>query len=360
MATADIQLPAPEPITNGLDNVQVDRPISAVPQALFDPEKHLSFQPPEGFITLKELGLSDEKAISPVAITQPFPLFSIEGVTQMRADLFRKEVVEKHGYATVKGCYKMRGYSDDTPFVDSVWHSKAVLNACSKAAGVDLSVVYDYEIGHLNVQFDAIADKLSITDELPSAIPPALDDRPAALKSTSEEDEEMAAVRNWHTDSYPWVCVVMLSDPTNMAGGETGLRCGDGSVLKMRGPGIGWAVMMQGGCIEHIALRAVGTGERITMVTSFRPRDPNLRDVSNLKNVKRSSNWEKLFKQWSSYRLDVLSKRVTAFKAKLDAHDRMMANEIRDAVMAWKDEQIEFLNHTANEMVGDGREGSQY
>jgi hypothetical protein len=357
MAAVDVQLPASGAIANGLDKVGIT--LKAAKPATFDPKKHLCFQPPDSLLTLEELGLSGEKSISPVAITQPFPLFTIEAVKEMRADLFRKEVVGKHGNATFKGCYKMRGYSKDTPFVDSVWRNKAVLDACSKAAGVELSVVYDYEIGHVNVQFDAVADKQSLTDVLPSAMPPALDDRPAAVKSAAEEDAELNAIRNWHTDSYPWVCVVMLSDPTNMAGGETGLRKGDGSTLKVRGPGIGWAVMMQGGCIEHIALRGVGTGERISMVTSFRPRDPNVRDVSNLTNVKRSSKWDELFKQWSSYRLDVMSKRAADFKVKLDAKD-MTASEIRDAVTAWKNEQIEYLNHTADEMMGDGREGSQY
>jgi hypothetical protein len=357
MATADVQLPASGPITNGLDKVEMT--LKAVQPAMFDPEKHLCFKAPENFVTLQELGLSEEKAISPVAITEPFPLFTIEGVKEMRADLFRKEIVGKYGAPTFQGCYKMRGYSKDTPFVDSAWRSKAVLDACSKAAGVDLSVVYDYEIGHINVQFDAIADTPSITDRLPSAMPPAQDDRPAAIKSAADENEEMKAAGSWHRDSYPWVCVVMLSDPTNMTGGETGLRKGDGSTMKVRGPGMGWAVMMQGGCIKHIALRAIGTGERISMVTSFRPRDPNVMDVSNLINVKRSSRWDELFKQWSSYRLEVLSQRAADFKAKLDAKE-MTASEIRDAVTAWKNEQIEYLNHTANEMLGDGREGSQY
>lgn len=354
MGTATIQLP----LADGLDNVKTAFP--AADPATFDPEKHLCFQPPESCITLKELGLSEELAISPMAITQPFPLFTIEGVKEMRADLFRKEVVGKHGYrSTFKGCYKMRGYSKDTPFVDSVWRSKAVLDACSKAAGMDLSVMYDYEIGHVNVQFDATADTPSITDVLPSAMPPALDDRPAAVKSVAEEDTEMTAIGDWHTVSYPWVCVVMLSDPSHMTGGETGLRRGDGSTLKVHGRGIGWAVMMQGGCVDHIALRAVGTGERIAMVTSFRPRDPNMRDVSTLVSVKPSSRWDDLFRQWSSYRLDVISKRAADFKAKLDATENMTASEIRNAVMAWKNEQIEYLNHTANEMIGDKREGSQ-
>jgi hypothetical protein len=76
----------------------------------------------------------------------------------------------------------------------------------------------------------------------------------------------------------------MVSDSTNMAGGELALRKGNGSNLKVRFPGIGWAVMMQGICVEHIALKGQGAAGRITMVSSFRPRDPLLKDWSNLVN----------------------------------------------------------------------------
>lgn len=40
----------------------------------------------------------------------------------------------------------------------------------------------------------------------------------------------------WHTDSYPFFCVTMLSDCTDMIGGETALRNGNGEVVEVRGP----------------------------------------------------------------------------------------------------------------------------
>ena len=40
----------------------------------------------------------------------------------------------------------------------------------------------------------------------------------------------------WHYDSYPFVCVVMLSDCTGMIGGETALRTSSGDIMKVRGP----------------------------------------------------------------------------------------------------------------------------
>lgn len=63
-------------------------------------------------------------------------------------------------------------------------------------------------------------------------------------KRSHDEDEGIAGcpweddkpVVGWHTDSYPFVCVTMLSDCTNMVGGETALRTADGTVMKVRGP----------------------------------------------------------------------------------------------------------------------------
>lgn len=313
----------------------------------FDPAKHMSFQPPQSIITLRELLLSEENACSPVAITQPFPLFSREGVIEMRKDVFRKEVVLKHGQKIKPGVYKMRGYSKDTPFVDAVWRSPEVINACSQAAGIDLQVIFDYEIGHVNVQLDELADKASIADVLPPAIPPKTPY--TAQEDHSDTSADLTSVRDWHVDSYPWVCVCMLSDPEGMKGGETGLQKGDGSVVKMLGPGTGWAVMMQGGCINHIALKAYGAKERITMVTSFKAKNPLATDMSTLNITNKSSRLEELFLQWTTYRLDILSKRALALKERIESGG-MEADDIKNDMDEWVKVQTKYLNVTCREM----------
>lgn len=48
-------------------------------------------------------------------------------------------------------------------------------------------------------------------------------------------DQELPAVA-WHYDSFPFVCVTMLSDCTDMVGGETALRTPSGDIMKVRGP----------------------------------------------------------------------------------------------------------------------------
>jgi len=90
----------------------------------------------------------------------------------------------------------------------------------------------DYEIGNINF---SVKSEEQAQGEL-AAI--------SRQKQYFADDEGIAGcpweddkpVVGWHTDSYPFVCVLMLSDCTNMVGGETALLTGDGNVLKVRGP----------------------------------------------------------------------------------------------------------------------------
>ena len=82
----------------------------------------------------------------------------------------------------------------------------------------------DYEIGHINL---SMKTEKQINEEL--AI---INNR----KRSFVDDEDDKPIVGWHTDSYPFVCVLMLSDCTNMVGGETALRTANGEVIKVRGP----------------------------------------------------------------------------------------------------------------------------
>jgi hypothetical protein len=118
------------------------------------------------------------------------------------------------------------------PFTHDAWHSPETLAIISKLAGVDLIPWSDYEVAHINFSVK--------TDEQTEAELAAINKQ----KRFFADDEGIAGcpweddkpVVGWHTDSYPFVCVLMLSDCTNMVGGETALRTGNGEVLKVRGP----------------------------------------------------------------------------------------------------------------------------
>jgi hypothetical protein len=101
-------------------------------------------------------------------------------------------------------------------FVAEAWKSRKTLEIISRIAGIDLVPVIDYEIGHINISI------------------------PGAIKKEKDgviiAEENGKAVVGWHRDSYPFVCVLMMSDTTGMVGGETALKTGTGGVMKVRGP----------------------------------------------------------------------------------------------------------------------------
>lgn len=224
-------------------------------------------------------------------------------------------------------------------------------SVCSLAAQTELEVLMDYEIGQLNVQMPAGVDKdAPITSNLPPSEPPIHLQEDEFTSNGDATDQGKALVSAWHHDSYPWVCVLMLSDPIHMRGGETALRTGDGSIMKIKPPGRGYAVMMQGGSIEHAALPCLGDGERITFVTSFRPRDPTYRDRCTLRTVRPISHLDELYRQWSHYRMIVFEQRAAILRRDLEKGGRS-AEEIRELVGEWGQEQMDFLQRTMEEMV---------
>lgn len=90
----------------------------------------------------------------------------------------------------------------------------------------------NYDIGHINLSVKSEQQTQEERAEIENQ------------KRFFAEDEGIAGcpweddkpVVGWHTDSYPFVCVLMLSDCTDMVGGETALRTADGNVIKVRGP----------------------------------------------------------------------------------------------------------------------------
>ena len=101
-------------------------------------------------------------------------------------------------------------------FIFEAWKHPETLAIVSKIAGVELVPVMDYEIGHINMSVPGVRKEYDHSILM------------------SEDDED--AIVGWHRDSYPFVCVLMMSDTTGMVGGETALRTGFGDIKKVRGP----------------------------------------------------------------------------------------------------------------------------
>ncbi|PLB54904.1 hypothetical protein P170DRAFT_483704 [Aspergillus steynii IBT 23096] len=343
MAPAALGSPRLAPTVVGPTTKKATRPTRQLPRSLiegakvekkmpFDPDTHIIYQPPEKIHLMSELGL-EGAGISPNAISEPFPLFSEAAIKQMRAEIFSDPVLADCQYASTFCTNMIRGMGHQrAPFVYDAWKSSRLLSSVSEVAGVDLVPAWEYEVANINI---AVKDD----DEAESSIDQMVD----------VKDDNTAAF-GWHYDSFPFVCVAMLSDCTHMVGGETAVQLPSGDIKKFRGPAMGYAVVMQGRYLQHQALKAIGGRERISMVTPFRPKDPLVRDEIVLVGVRGISNLSEVYPQYYEYRLDVLEERIRARKkaerARETAYRPFSLAEERDWIRAQRD----YLDSMLNEM----------
>ena len=119
VAGATMKKPAPPPKVIGPTNTRATRPTNRIPQDIiddariveketFDPERHLQFLPPTCIYTMKEIGLEGQ-GISPVAASEPFPLFTPEAIKQIRAEIFSELVLRDCQYASSFAKNMVRG-----------------------------------------------------------------------------------------------------------------------------------------------------------------------------------------------------------------------------------------------------------
>ncbi|KAI9739548.1 MAG: hypothetical protein M1834_006264 [Cirrosporium novae-zelandiae] len=305
----------------------------------FDPKKHVAFEPPEKVWQMIDIGFPHSKGVSPVAVSEPFRLFSAEAIQEMRNEVLSDEIWNNHRLA---------------PFVYDAWKSPEVLAIVSKIAGVELVPEMDFEIGHINISVKSEEQRAKDMAVVKEKAAREADEGVSGCPWEDDETSEKSVV-GWHTDSYPFVCVLMLSDCTAMIGGETALKTGTGEIKKVRGPQVGCAAILQGRYIEHQALPAFNQSERITMVTSFRPRSPSLPDDTVLTTVRPISDLSELYYQFSEYRLEILEERIRTqlknMREKKQAGKKLNTVELKDFLRA----QEVFLAHMNKEMVEEGK-----
>jgi hypothetical protein len=102
------------------------------------------------------------------------------------------------------------------PFTYDAWKSPEVLQKISEVAGIDLVPSIDFEIANINI---TVPDKNADVEKVVNLM----------------SNQDLPAV-SWHYDSFPFVCVTMLSDCSGMVGGETAMRSSKGDIMKIRGP----------------------------------------------------------------------------------------------------------------------------
>ncbi|KAJ5775685.1 uncharacterized protein N7511_000696 [Penicillium nucicola] len=321
--------------------------VSENKEEVFDPNVHLDYTPPSKKITLEDLLLKQSPNASPVAGTVPFPLLSPEGVRAYRRALFQKDVIGKCASSPFPGTLVLRDAVKQSKFVNDFWTHPETMRIVSDAVDVPLEIVMPTEIGHTNIQVEGrtipeMASNLNVE--------PSLEKLELSVEDRAYDPlKDASAIIPWHDDSYPYVCVLMLSDTEGMIGGETYIQKGDGESQKVEGPQIGHAVMLQGGEVKHLAARAKGVKERISTITSYRSKMPNVYDSSYMTNVRPYADMSTIYPEWAHYRLRKLRDELNLYleKAEKEHNYAHGTGEVQSLIH----NQIEYLQRTSRQMV---------
>ncbi|KAL1890311.1 hypothetical protein Sste5346_008313 [Sporothrix stenoceras] len=327
--------------------------VAEAPVLPFEPAIHLAFEPPAARHSFTELGLDRPTTAPDVCYTDPFPLFSAEGVRMIRQELLSKKVLDKHLTSWPRAPCIISYHEETATWINNMWNHPAVRECIETAFGEKLKILGRRgEVGHCNVQL-GFGGKEAVYD---------LKAEPSPPKTESEKDDDGPYSKTltdaWHRDSTQLVVVVMLSDTSTMDGGETAIRVGGGKVLKARGASAGTAVLLQGAHTPHAALRATNIHERISMVTSWHFANPDLDDTgTSLRSVKPDNPLGAVITDdFFSHKLKKLRDRIDVQLERLeerrvrpteDPHRPLLG---REAIEGWAREQVSLLTHTAWEL----------
>ncbi|KAG9966685.1 hypothetical protein KCU61_g67, partial [Aureobasidium melanogenum] len=311
---------------------------------VFDPKIHLEYSPAENVFSLADLGIEEHEYTTPIAGCTPFKLLSMEGVMAYRRALLRKKVFDECAGYPFPGTVTLRNVAKVSKFVSDFWTHPRTVSIISDALGIKVEAIMPTEIGHTNIQVSGPGDVLGQLRVQPSQ---------EALPLTDEEEAydplSGSSVIPWHVDSYPYVCIIMLSDTTHMKGGETYISGKD--IQAVKGPSLGTAVVLQGGQVKHLAARTFGSAERITTITSFRAAEVGRFDDSRLANLRAYDNLPELYSQWSVYRLRKMRDEINAALVEIDRTTQAGHTFVHQKTENLCEELSKYAKRTARQMV---------
>jgi hypothetical protein len=194
-----------------------------------------------------------------LAFSAPFRVLSDEGVRAMREAIYNNE---RFAQTTDRAPKVLRGLGYRSSFIRDFTYSPQVLEHLSHMSGNPVHP-HDMPLNIAHVNFGEIGNEQPVDE--------------------------------WHLDSVPYVMVVLLSDATDMQGGNLQVaRLGDAKeTLKkiaidgidmkdvdvVNYPGPGYAIFMQGSRIAHGVTPVSSAREpRLTLVNSYQSRNPFAED----------------------------------------------------------------------------------
>lgn len=84
-------------------------PANKISPKTFNPEEHLRFQDAPESLSMHDIGMAG-LGISPVAVSEPFPLFSEEAIQHMRKEIFTQEVWNNCMFSSDFAACQLRGH----------------------------------------------------------------------------------------------------------------------------------------------------------------------------------------------------------------------------------------------------------
>lgn len=113
-SSAPYSCPNPAPTVSNETAIEDESgKVEQAPKPAFDPEKHLAFTPPSKVHSMKELGYRDDVGVSPVGVSEPFPLFSEEAIKQMRSEVLSEDVWNRYRYSSNLAQCQLRGFAPE-------------------------------------------------------------------------------------------------------------------------------------------------------------------------------------------------------------------------------------------------------
>ncbi|MEH2395695.1 MAG: hypothetical protein V7K21_29945 [Nostoc sp.] len=254
-------------------------------EPIYNPQHHLALEKPTKIYRLDEFGYEESiiaKFPTNLAITSPIRLLSEEGVAAL------------HEVSLALQCYSQSCERIPNMVRGGVYRSKFVRDLCL---------------------CPIVAEFLS---EIAS-IPLAAHSMPLMLGHFNFAPQDFTqAIDKWHTDSIAFDYVLMVTNPSQLAGGKfqyfNGTKEEGEELLKHTKdlpedrimtpvfPDAGYAVLQQGSMVMHRATRLMHPAERITMVNGYVSLDVNFPDQSRFADMKAVDEHHVLFPEWARYK----------------------------------------------------------
>ncbi len=306
-------------------------------EPVFDPAKHLALEMPNTIRYLDEFGYAAEEIktkASRVAVSSPFRVLSAEGAAVLLASARR---LRQHAISCERIENMVRG---------GCYRSRFLRDLC-----IDPSLTQ-------------LMCDIYQTDVAPHTMPLHL----GHMNFTPEDLSK--AVDKWHHDTLPLDFVMMVTDPTQLSGGQFEYFVGtkhEMALLAQAGKtppparvaapafmGPGYAIALHGDMVVHRGAKLNAPGERISMVNGYVSTNTALDDQHRHKDLTLVDDPEALYAEWAKHSAWRAKERLAtlvhemAFTADRQAAADQLEEAVRDVMQTiaeMRDERPHDMHH---------------